>query len=72
MEEIKVKADLSENGSRIQKNIDAQKKKEKKLFPLRIDERTVIYVTKAKCTQKYAESYRKRIGQESVKLGGRG
>lgn len=35
---------------------------EKKLYPLRIDLRTVIYVTKDRCNAKYAESFRQRRG----------
>lgn len=31
-------------------------------YPLRIDHRTVIYVTKDKCNAEYAESFRKRRG----------
>lgn len=40
------------------------KEVEKKLYPLRIDQRTVIYVTKDKLTPEYAEKKR-----ESLKLG---
>lgn len=35
---------------------------ERKLYPLRIDHRTVIYVTKDKCTPEYAESFRQCRG----------
>lgn len=35
---------------------------EKALYPLRIDQRTVIYVTKDKCNAKYAESFCQRRG----------
>ena len=42
------------------------------LFPLRIDHRTVIYVTKDKCTPEYAEKKRKQYNSISVveKKGG--
>ncbi len=57
------KVDTSVNGDA---ELLAEKHKEidKKLYPLRIDQRTVIYVTKDKLTTEYAE--RKR---ESLKLG---
>lgn len=33
----------------------------RKLYPLRIDERTVILVDKSKNTKEYADAYRKKI-----------
>nr|DAE23393.1 MAG TPA: Protein of unknown function (DUF1670) [Myoviridae sp. ctcPl3] len=39
---------------------------EKRLYPLRIDHRTVIYVTKDKCTPEYAEKRRKQFGMEPI------
>lgn len=71
MEKTNTKADTSENGSRMHINMEAQEKREKNLFPLRIDERTVIYVPKSKRNSDYAESYRKKISQQPVKLGGK-
>lgn len=35
--------------------------KTKKLHPLRIDSRTVIYVTKDKANEKYAKEYKARL-----------
>ena len=36
-------------------------KETKKMFPLRIDSRTVIYVTKDKANEKYAKEYKARL-----------
>ena len=41
--------------------IEEHQKKQKKLYPLRINAITVIYVPKSKCNAKYAEAYRKKI-----------
>lgn len=35
----------------------------KECFPLRINRQTVIYVTKDKCNEQYAEEYRRRINK---------
>ena len=43
---------------------EKQKQVEKKLYPLRIDQRTVIYVTKDKLTPEYAEKKRKIMNLE--------
>ncbi len=40
--------------------------KENNKYPLRIDHRTVIYVTKDKCTMKYAEKKRKQFNPAPV------
>lgn len=39
---------------------EMHKEIEKKLYPLRIDHRTIIYVTKDKCTPEYAEKNARR------------
>lgn len=51
---------------------DKHKEIEKKLYPLRIDQRTVIYVTKDKLTTEYAEKKRKSMNLErkAEKKGG--
>lgn len=51
---------------------EKQKQVEKKLYPLRIDQRTVIYVTKDKLTPEYAEKNRKSMNlkQSIEKKGG--
>ena len=52
---------------------ERQKQVEKKLYPLRIDQRTVIYVTKDKLTPEYAEKKRKSMKLDNTpeKKGGR-
>lgn len=45
--------------------IEWQKEIEKKLYPLRIDHGTVIYVTKDKCTPEYAEMKRRKMSRIS-------
>lgn len=51
---------------------EKHKEIEKKLYPLRIDSRTIIYVTKDKLTPEYAEKKRKSINmrQGIEKKGG--
>lgn len=62
------KVDTTINGDAMQL-AEKHRKIEQKLFPLRIDNRTVIYVPKHKQTVEYAEVYRKRMGmQEESKL----
>lgn len=52
---------------------ERQKQVEKRLYPLRIDQRTVIYVTKDKMTPEYAEKKRKSMKLDNTpeKKGGR-
>lgn len=40
---------------------------ERELYPLRLDRRTVIYVTKDKLTSEYAEKKRKQFSPASIK-----
>ena len=47
--------------------VEVQRIAERKLYPLRIDQRTVIYVTKDKCTPEYAEKRRRQFGAVPVK-----
>lgn len=51
------KVDTSVNGD-VESLSKNQKGIEKHLFPLRIDQRTIIYVPKEKCNDKYADEYR--------------
>lgn len=44
--------------------VEEHREVEKRLYPLRIDQRTVIYVTKDKCTPEYAEKRRKQLGMK--------
>lgn len=54
------KIDTSVNGD-AEFLAENHKEVEKKLYPLRIDKRTVIYVTKDKLTQEYAEEKMERM-----------
>ena len=53
------KADTTKNGNDLSGYIERQKKREKRLYPLRINQTTVIYVTKEKQTSEYADWYRR-------------
>lgn len=55
------KVDTTVNGD-AERLVEEHREVEKRLYPLRIDQRTVIYVTKDKCNEKYAESFRQRRG----------
>lgn len=39
-----------------------QEKREKHLYPLRLNHKTIIYVKKSKCNELYAEEARQRLG----------
>lgn len=60
---IQRKGDNSKNGKKLDEFISAQRNNEKKLFPLRINRTTVIYVSKEKCTPEYAEKYECKINK---------
>ena len=45
----------------------AKEKKEEKKLPLRIDARTVIYVTEDKCNEEYAQKVRTRYRNSGSK-----
>lgn len=53
------KADTTKNSNSLSEYIEHQKKREKRLYPLRINQTTVIYVTKEKQTKEYADWYRR-------------
>lgn len=55
------KVDTTVNGD-AERLVEEHREVEKRLYPLRIDQRTVIYVTKNKCNAQYAESFRQRRG----------
>lgn len=59
------KVDTTVNGD-AERLVEEYREIEKRLYPLRIDHRTVIYVTKDKCTPEYAEKRRKRFGMRAV------
>ena len=56
------KVDLSVNGDKTGQAVAAQKNREKKLFPLRLNSKTVIYVTKENHNTYYAERAKKKMG----------
>ena len=56
------KVDLTVNGDKTSQAVAAQKKREEKLFPLRLNSKTVIYVTKDKQNTYYAEQVRIKLG----------
>lgn len=64
------KPDVFSNSEGLCEVIAAQAKKEaaQKKYPLRINKQTVIFVSKEKCNEAYAERYRQKIsGQEVTK-----
>lgn len=57
----KKKDDSSRNDDNLDVVVARCINKDKNLYPLRINKTTVIYVTKDKCNEKYAEQYRNKI-----------
>lgn len=57
------KVDTTVNGD-AERLVEEHREVEKRLYPLRIDHRTVIYVTKDKCTKEYAQKRRRQFGIE--------
>ena len=55
------KIDTTVNGD-AERLIEEHRAIEKRLYPLRIDHRTVIYVTRDKCTPEYAAKKREKLG----------
>ena len=53
------KADTTKNSNSLSEFIERQKEYEKRLYPLKINQTTVIYVTKDKQTVEYADWYRR-------------
>ena len=56
------KVDLTVNGDKTSQAVAAQKNREKKLFPLRLNSKTVIYVKKENQNTCYAERAKKKMG----------
>ena len=56
------KVDLTVNGNKTSQAVAAQKNREQKLFPLRLNSKTVIYVTRDKHNTYYAEKAKKKMG----------
>lgn len=61
------KADTTQNEdlSKIEKMIKKQREKEKNLFPMRLNARTIICVTKDNRTVEYADKVRQKLGIEN-------
>lgn len=59
------KIDTTVNGD-AERLAEMHKEVEKRLYPLRIDHRTIIYVTKDKCTPEYAAKKREKLGLAPV------
>lgn len=59
----KGKADVFKNSEDLDDVIAAQLEKDKRIrkYPLRINKQTVIFVSKEKCNEEYAEKYRKKL-----------
>ena len=52
------KSDSAVNNSGVELAIANQRKREKKLYPLRINGQITLLVPKSKCNEKYAQWYR--------------
>ena len=57
------KPDTSKSVEVAHELIERQRVMEQKLFPLRIDQRIVIYVSREKCNEAYRQEYLKRMGE---------
>lgn len=59
----KEKVDVFNNSEGLDDVIAAQLEKDKRTrkYPLRINKQTVIFVSKEKCNEEYAEKYRKKL-----------
>lgn len=60
------KPNTTENSPGLDRAIAAQRKKELRLHPLRINRQTVIYVNRDKCNTAYADHYRKNKLKQSL------
>lgn len=60
------KADSSKNADNLEEVIQKHMQGQKRLYRLRINKTTVIYVTKKKCNEAYAEEYREKHGLASI------
>lgn len=57
------KVDVFKNSDDLDEVIAAhlEKDKDKRKYPLRINKQTVIFVSKEKCNEEYADKYRKKV-----------
>lgn len=49
------KLDMNKNGDKMLHFVEQQKKKEKKLVPLRVDSKTIVLVSAKRATKEYAK-----------------
>lgn len=56
---VERKPDVEKNGYGIEAAIRKQRRREKQLFPLRLNATTVLYVTADKCNEEYKQDYLK-------------
>lgn len=64
--EDKKKADTTKNSENLDEVIERHMKRNKRLYPLRINKTTVIYVTKDKCNQEYRQKFIAKINGEAA------
>jgi len=60
-DERKIKEDTRENTGSLAHNVEQQRKREKHLYPLRSDSRTIFLVKKKDCNQKHLKEYQNRL-----------
>lgn len=65
---LKTKEDTRFNVSDLDVKVEEQRKREKHLHPIRIDNRTVLLVSKKKCNNKHADEYRKKLDENDSLL----
>jgi hypothetical protein len=65
---VERKEDTTQNGSKIHEKMVIQRAKEQLLYPLRINEKTTILVTKDKCNEKYRKEYLKKINTKPIDI----
>lgn len=55
-EEVRRKTDVTKNAEELDDYIEAQRERERNLYPLRINSTTVIYVTKGRGRERYGRN----------------
>lgn len=63
------KPDTTKNSDGMEDAISKCMNNERRLYPIRINKTTVLYVTKNKCNDKYKNEYLERIDWRSLKRG---
>lgn len=69
--DVERKENCSENGNKMWEKIRQQREKELDLYPLRINDKTTIYVPKEKCNDEYRQAYieKTKLKETPVLLG---